>query len=337
MNKKITEEKTIGIFGICGLILFYLSFIPYLLLIWSSVMGVNTFFGGDSFNRYEYGFKAVAYMGMCLTCIIPVIPVCLLYQILFGILYIRKRPSEIRRPALIYSAAFAALILLPCLFYSGREFIYYERSVPEIRSFLSEKYGENVSRACKIKLDDMNDEEFDVYSPVLSADNFFTVSRGRDGGFDDHDNLIKGFVNENIGFSEDLNSFLDDKYDLPENMHFEARCTNADLDCFEYGDDYSAIIPTAEYSIDRILVDLEMVNQETLEKTLTDIWKVQCPKFEDSLGDSLVVIVLVDGEAVANMQITMPIPANHNLPVGSIGVLDIGETKYGLLDEAFYL
>ena len=36
-------------------------------------------------------------------------------------------------------------------------------------------------------------------------------------------------------------------------------------------------------------------------------------------------------------EITMPIPENHNLPVGSIGVLDEGERLYGLKDEAFYI
>jgi len=336
MGKKNSEEKTIGVFGICGLILFYFSFIPYLLLVWSAIMGVDTFFGGDSFNGYEYGFKAVAYMGMCLTCLIPVIPVCLIYQILFGILYIRKRPQEIRRPAVIYSAAFMALILLPCLAYSAREFIYYVRSVPEIRSFLTGKYGEEVSKECKIKLDDMQNEDFDVYTPILSSDQSFTVNRNREGDFDDHGYLILGFANENEDFREDLNSYLDDKYDLPENMHFEARCTNIEFGNFRYGDDYSSIIPTAEYSIDRIYVELKDANQDILKETLIGIWKEQCPKFADSLGNSLVIIISVNGEAVANMQITMPVPANQNLPVGSIGVLDAGN-KYGLYEDAFFI
>ena len=170
MGKKTGEEKYIGLLGLFGLILFYISFIPYLMLIWAAAAGTDTFFGGDMFNHMEYGFRAVAYMGLVLSVMIPVFPVCLLYQLVFGFLYIRKRPAEIRKPAVIYTAGFAALILTPCLFHSGREFIYCHRSVPEIRAFLTDKYGENVSKECRIKLDDIYYEEFDVYSPILSGD-----------------------------------------------------------------------------------------------------------------------------------------------------------------------
>lgn len=337
MKTKAGEKKYIGFFGICGLVLFYISFLPYLLLIWSAVMGTDTFFGGDSFNRIEYGFRAVAYMGLLLSVMIPVIPCCLLYQILFGSLYISRSSRDIKRPALIYSVIFASLILIPCLVYSGREYVFYLKSAPEIRAVLSGKYGESVGNDCKIRLRDMTDEEFDVYSPVLSKGQAITVSRDRDGGFDDHSNLIRAIANENEGFDEALNSYLDEKYGLPANMHIDARCTSLDLSDFTYGDDYSVLIPAAEYMVDRLYIEVEDPSQEMLEKILTDIWNEQCPKFRDYLGDSLVIIVSADGQAIANMQITMPIPANHNLPVGSIGVLDAGMVQYGLKDEAFYI
>lgn len=336
MGKKTGEEKYIGLFGIIGLVVFYLSFIPYLMLAWAAAAGTDTFFGGDMFNHYEYGFKAVAYMGMLLS-VIPVIPVCLIYQLAFGFLYIRKRPVEIKKPAAIYSAVFAALILTPCLIHSSCELFYYQRSVPEIRSFLSEKYGEGVSKECKIRLDDIYYEEFDVYSPVMPDGQPFTVSRSRSGGFDDHGNLITGFEKTNEGFREELNLYLDDKYELPENMHFEARCTDIEFGDFKYGDDYSSLIPTAEYTINRIYIDVEDTDQKSLEKLLISIWKEQCPKFMDSLGDSLVMIISKDGQAIANLQITMPIPENNNQPVGSISVLDVGMTKYGLRNDAFYI
>ena len=337
MGKKAGEENYIRPFGLFGLILFYISFIPYLMLVWVAAAGTDTFFGGDMYNRMEYGFRAVAYMGRLLSLMIPVIPVCLIYQMIFGFLYISKRPSEIRKPAVIYSAVFAALILTPCLFHSGREFIYTHRHVPEIRAFLSDKYGEKVAKECRIELEDIYYEEFTVYSPIFSDDDPFTVSRDRDGSFDDHGNMILAFANENEGFSEELNNYIDEKYDLPDNMHSGARCTDIEFGDFRYGDDYSALIPTAEYTIDRLYVELDDVDQETLEKLLIDIWKEQCPKFMDSLEDSLVIIVSADGQVIANLQITMPIPENHNLPVGSIGVLDEGERLYGLKDEAFYI
>ena len=337
MKDKAGEEKYIGLFGIIGLIVFYLSFIPYLLLAWVAAAGTDTFFGGDMFNHYEYGFRAVAYMWMIMSVMVPVMPFCLLYQIVFGAVYIRKRPIEIKKPAFIYAGIFAALVLTPCLFYTGREVIYTQSSVPKIRTFLSEKYGEEVSKECKIKLDDIYYEEFEVYSPVMPEGKAFTVSRDSNGSFDDHGNLITGFENTNEGFREDLNRYVDDKYDLPENMHSEARCTNIRFGDFKYGDDYSPLITTAEYTIDRLYVDVEEADQKSLENLLISIWKEQCPKFKESLGDSLVIIVSKDGQAIANLQITMPIPANNNQPVGSVGVLDAGFAIYGLKNDAFYI
>ena len=337
MEKKSGEKEYIGMPGIFGLIVFYISFIPYLMLVWAAVFGTDTFFGGDMFNRYEYGFNAVAYMGMVLSLMIPVIPVCLIYQILFGLLYIRRRPREIKRPAVVYTAVFAALILVPCLVYSGRELVYYMRSVPEIRASLSGEYGERIAKECKIKLDDMTDEEFEVYSPVLPEGEAFSVSRSRDGGFDDHGNLLLAFENSNEGFREDLNSYLDEKYGLPDNMHIDAGCTGIGFGDYRYGDDTAALIPTAEYTVDRIYVNVDDADQESLRSLLVSIWKEECPKFRDSLGNSIVIIVYADGQAVAHLQITMPIPENNNLPVGSIGALDAGKTQYGIIDEAFFI
>lgn len=337
MGKKVSEEKTLSRGGIAGLVIFYFSFIPYLILVWAAVAGTDTFFGGDAFKGYVYGFKAVEYMGLLFSTMLPVYPVCLVYQILFGLLYIIRRPREIKRPAGIYAGVFVLLILIPCLVYSGRELVYYSKNVHGIREMLSLKYGEEVAADCKIRLDDMEDEEFCVYSPLLLKDRPFTVSRNREGDFDDHGYLILEFENENEGFREDLNRYADKKFDMPSNMHLEAYCENIDFGGYKYGDDYSSLIPSAEYSVFKMYVELEDADQETLEKLLVSIWEEQCPKFADLLDSSLVIIVSVKGQAVANMQITMPIPENHNLPVGSIGVLDAGREQYGLCDKAFYI
>lgn len=337
MGKKSREIKTLGGAGIAGLAIFYLSYVPYLMLAWGAAFGTDTFFGGDLFRGYVYGFEAVGYIGLFYSTLLPVLPVCLLYQVLFGLLYIRRLPRDIKRPAGIYADVFALLILVPCLVYSGRELVYYSKNVHFIREMLSEKYGEEVAADCKIRLDDMEDEEFNVYSPILLKDRSFTVSRNREGDFDDHGYLILEFENENEGFREDLNSYLDETFDMPDNMHLEAYCSELDFGSYKYGDDYASLIPDAGYSVFKMYIELEDADQETLEKLLVSIWEEQCPKFSDLLDSSLVIIVSVKGQPVANMQITLPIPENHNLPVGSVGVLDAGRERYGLYDEAFYI
>ncbi len=337
MGKKSREIKTLGGAGIAGLAIFYLSYVPYLMLAWGAAFGTDTFFGGDLFRGYVYGFEAVGYIGLFYSTLLPVLPVCLLYQVLFGLLYIRRLPRDIKRPAGIYAGVFALLILVPCLIYSGRELVYYTGNAPKVRSFLAEKYGDSVADKCRIRLNDMESEDFDVYSPIILSDRSFTVNRSNGSNFDDHGYLILEFENENEGFREDLNSYLDETFDMPDNMHLEAYCSELDFGSYKYGDDYASLIPDAGYCIYKLYVELDSVSQEDLEELLVSIWYNQCPKFADKLEDSLVIIVSVDGQAVANLQITLPIPENHNLPVGSIGVLDAGREQYGLIDEAFYI
>lgn len=337
MGKKSREIKTLGGAGIAGLAIFYLSYVPYLMLAWGAAFGTDTFFGGDLFRGYVYGFEAVGYIGLFYSTLLPVLPVCLLYQVLFGLLYIRRLPRDIKRPAGIYAGVFALLILVPCLIYSGRELVYYTRNAPKVRSFLAEKYGDSVADKCRIRLNDMESEDFDVYSPIILSDRSFTVNRSNGNTFDDHGYLILEFENENEGFREDLNSYLDETFDMPDNMHLEAYCSELDFGNYKYGDDYASLIPDAGYCIYKLYVELDSVSQEDLKELLVSIWYEQCPKFADKLEDSLVIIVSVDGQAVANLQITLPIPENHNLPVGSVGVLDAGRERYGLYDEAFYI
>lgn len=337
MEKNNKEVKTLGGAGIVGLVIFYLSYVPFLMLVWGAAFGTDTFFGGDRFNSYVYGFEAVEYLGLLFSALLPVYPVCLLYQIFFGLLYIRRRSRDIRRPAGIYAGVFALLILVPCLVYSGRKLVYYTRNAPQVRSVIAEKYGDSVADKCKIRLDDMESEDFDVYSPILLDERSFTVNRNREGAFDDHGYLILEFENENEGFREDLNSYLDEKYDMPDNLHIEADCREIDFGNYKQGDDYAHLIPDAGYCIYRLYADVDSAGQEQLEELLVSIWNEQCPKFMDKLEGSLVIIVSVDGQAVANLQITLPLPVNKNLPVGSIGVLDSGREQYGLNDEAFYI
>ena len=337
MHDKTREEKPLGLVGILGAILYYLSFLPYIYLAYSAVFGISVFFGFLDYSGTLYGTKAVIYSGMLIT-MLPILPACLLYQILFGLIYLRVRPKNVRRPAAIYACIFAALIVIPCLVYWGRETAYSTKVGDEVRSFLEDKYGEHFVKDARIVLESMEDEEFRVYSPVLPNGVAFVVRRDRNTHeFDDHNDLMRAFANNNEGFTEALNSYLDEIYGLPDNAHISAECRSVDFGDYRYGDDYADLIENAEYTIYAIDLEPETIDQESLEEITFNIWGRYVPKFSDNVDECLMVYICDDGRRVAEIQILQATFEDNGIPVGYIDAYENIETSYEIEDEIFYL
>ncbi len=337
MHDKTREKKPLGLFGILGAILYYLSFLPYIYLAYSAVFGISVFFGFLDYSGTLYGIKAVIYSGMMLT-VIPVLPACLLYQILFGVLYLRVRPKNVRRPAAIYACIFAALIAIPCLVYWGREKVYTVTAGSEVRAFLEDKYGEQFAKESKIVLESMEDEEFYVYTSVLPDKVSFVVRRDRNTHeFDDHNDLMRAFANNNEGFTESLNTYLDEIYGLHDNAHISAECISLDFGDYRDGDDYSDLIRNAEYSIYSIDIEPEVIDQESLETITFDMWENYVPKFGDNIDECLMVYIYDGDTRVAEIQILQATFEDNGIPVGYIDAYENIETSYEIEDEIFYL
>ena len=337
MHDKTREEKPLGLLGILGAILYYLSFLPYIYLAYSAVFGISVFFGFLDYSGTLYGTKAVIYSGMLIT-MLPILPACLLYQILFGTLYLRMRPKNVRRPAAIYACIFAALVAVPCLVYRGREIVYSVKAEAEVRSFLEDKYGEEFASGSGIVLKSMEDEEFKIYTPVLPDGVTFTVRRDRETHeFDDHNDLMHAFANNNEGFTEALNTYLDEIYGMPDDSHINAECLSLEFGDFKHGDDYSDLIRNAEYSIYSIDIEPEIIDQESLETITFDMWENYVPKFGDNIDECLMVYIYDDNARVAEIQILQATFEDNGIPVGYIDAYENIETSYEIEDEIFYL
>ncbi len=337
MHDKTREEKPLGLLGILGAILYYLSFLPYIYLAYSAVFGISVFFGFLDYSGTLYGTKAVIYSGMLIT-MLPILPACLLYQILFGTLYLRMRPKNVRRPAAIYACIFAALVAVPCLVYRGREIVYSVKAEAEVRSFLEDKYGEEFASGSGIVLKSMEDEEFKIYTPVLPDGVTFTVRRDRDTSkFDDHNDFLHAFANYNEGFTEALDTYLDEIYGMPDNANIHAECISLEFGDFKHGDDYSDLIRNAEYSIYSIDIEPEIIDQESLETITFDMWENYVPKFGDNIDECLMVYIYDDNARVAEIQILQATFEDNGIPVGYIDAYENIETSYEIEDEIFYL
>ena len=75
------------VLGIVGISLFFLSFLSYFLLMHAGFQGTQN---GLSGGPVVYGWEAIKTVFISY-CTVPLYPVCMLYELLFAVLYIRKQ------------------------------------------------------------------------------------------------------------------------------------------------------------------------------------------------------------------------------------------------------
>lgn len=76
----------ISVGGIIGSVIFFLSFLPYIHIIYSGLTGI--LFGIQGFAVF-YGYGGLLIDAICLT-IFGILPLCFIYQLIFGIKFIKK-------------------------------------------------------------------------------------------------------------------------------------------------------------------------------------------------------------------------------------------------------
>ncbi|MBQ5769369.1 MAG: hypothetical protein IIV94_10895, partial [Clostridiales bacterium] len=130
MEKKNIAKK---IFGAIGTFFFFASYHPYLYIILSSVGGVQSgLFGG----HYIYGFDAMFNLLQWFI-VIPIVPVCFIYQMVFGLIYIRKR-KILSIITLILVAGIIAGILLVGIPVELKKKQQFKDDLPVITEYLEE-------------------------------------------------------------------------------------------------------------------------------------------------------------------------------------------------------
>ena len=297
------------IWGFIGCFIFFAS-----LLVWIFI-GCFGFFGtheGLLGGPMIYGLDAELNIALWL-CVFPVIPVCFLYELIFGIAYIaRSKDKKFKRTSGIILLAVLLFLVTPCVFWGIRYHVKTISDSASIRAYLKDTYGETFAREAKIRMDEY-DEDYPHYlisTPALAKGDTFELHYSEfNGRYQDNlENRIKWSSED---FCEDFNDYLDDKYQLPSNMHFEATFDGADFGDYHYGDDYTVFFPAAKYRIGKIYVDTGYTDSNTIENIPVDIYENYYPLFEDCIEDYFIIIVRINGEDAMSIQVDKPFYGNY--------------------------
>ncbi len=278
MEKKITAKM---ITGIIGAVLFFASYSPYFVLVYAGIAGTQRgLFGG----AYIYGFDAM-WKIFVWNCIVPIFPLCILYQLVFGIFYIRKH-KILTVITLITAAVAAASILSVGFTYENMKKRQINEDFDLIRSHLSEEYGNELYSYYGIRVLDYDGKSYMLSSTVLPKEAEFAVYTDEDYTND----LISRFEICNENFHREYEAYLENRFDLPANIHIQAEITAIDFGSYRDGDDYSVLFDRVEYRISGIVVELEEDNAAVITETLENIWKEQSPKFENRMSNEAVIL-----------------------------------------------
>lgn len=282
MENNTTVKK---VFGVIGAVLFFSSYLPYLFLVFVAINGFVLGLAGES---YVYGFEAVCGL-FVLLCIFPVYPVCILYQLIYGIVYIRKR-KKLKIAAIAVVAVLAAAIFASCFHYEIRKRHQLNEDNGYIIEYLSDKYGDDIASDISISMINPEERCYSVTSHVLPDSARFTVYAA-----DGTDNLVRIFEQYNENFHEDFENYLAEVYDLPENMSISVMITDIEFGDYRCGDDYERLFDGVDYKAAGITVDVMDLSSDDAIEIVSSVMRDQYPLFEgNTSNDDFWVVYLKD-------------------------------------------
>ena len=269
MEKKATFKKVLGIIGS---IVFFASYYPYFVIAGSAINGVQAgLFGG----RMIYGLDAM-YQTLVWYSIVPIIPICFIYQLVFGIVYIRKHKILTMASLITVSVTITALVSV-AVTCEGHKNAQIKEDTEMIKWSMSEIYGNETHDYYDIRVLDYDEKSYTLKSAVLPDDARFTVYTQEH----DRNDLIMVFENRNENFHDDFEAYISREYDLPENMKIKATITSINFGNYHNGDDYSKLFDNVIYHISGIEVDLNEVTDDIVIDTVKYIWTEHSTKIEN--------------------------------------------------------
>lgn len=329
-GKKGKKRLKLSVPGFIGVSVFFLSFISYFLLMEAGLQGVNN--GAD--GPLVLGWEAVLITFKRL-CVIPVYPVCILYEIIFAVLYIRKRGSALKAVSAAVAIVTLVGISIPCINHEARRRSRIERNTPLIQEYLAGKYGISEDQILSIDTSDYTDYKVEV--SILPGAGFF-VFPGFGGGFAD-DTLLGQFYLQNGSFHDDFEDYLDEYYGMPDDMELNCNILTVNFEGYSAGGDYTALFPDMTYEISGIVVQADDPAEEDLMQILHRICDDIVPEFEAGTSNPLQVCVRSEEEDLYHISIEFEHDPERN--PGNVPYIVIQadtDSVDGILsEERFYL
>lgn len=321
------------VLGIVGTVFFFLSYIPFFALPLFSVFGINEGIFGV---RTVYGIEAV-YTLFCWLSLIPLYPVSIIYQIVWGIVYIRRKKKALKIAAIALVAVILVSIAATCILFKFKENERYEQLLPEVRTYLTDKYGSEFADNAELYLYDYDAGTFRGRSPLFDSTEVFEIDHAPDGYYD---NVINSFTRQNEKYEKAFRNYLDEKHSMEGEIHVQPHIASINFDGYSKGDDLSFLFPKTKYSIAGL--QIELPHDEIRQEKLITLTKKAIDEYVPKLGDHTLKFIMIyvrdedSNSTVATIQIDFPGADTKDYTVIQIEPRISEDTPDTIWDDAFF-
>lgn len=246
-------------------VLYMISFIPYLYLIYSCIFGIQ--FGFFFNTSTYYGFEAII-LALLSGSIIPIYPIVGIFQIIFTIKKYKMFSNFQKRFLKSMITILLLLLLIPSILYListkvSSNTIYSQDKVI-IENYLKEEFGEDYYNNMEIIKPYHTASTYKIKTPLLNDS--FEISLNETRTEIISNSFYKDFVTEN-NLNTKLSNYLNQKYNFPESL--DVSCSIYDFDIANYNNIDNLLI-NCSYKIHGFYVSRKYYNKEEIIEIIKD-------------------------------------------------------------------
>lgn len=272
------KEKRKKIVSFILWILFLASFVPYLIMVKAAIFGSDV---GLFYPRMAYGFEAIQFY-LYVFCIVPIYPACLLLQIIYFVVALRKDKGIKKKIGIFLPIAIIVLIIVPStirlLIDKNNDKKFFAKNEDKVWEYLHEHYSDAFLTDCELTLFHRETKTFWLRTPepFLGDNHYLLIQILDDGTIIDDANEKISEVNT-PAFIEAFEEYVDGMYGVDSDIDIETRINAIDMREYNYGDADETLFSKCEYDVTAIYFVETHYDQEEIIKKIEGLYKEILP------------------------------------------------------------
>ncbi len=314
-------------------VLYIVSFIPYLFLVWSVIFGIDF---GFFYSATYYGFEALV-IALAVGSLIPVYPIVLIFQIVYTVKRHKRLSKKSKRLVKGIVITLLTLLLIPSLIYWATK-KHEVKKIDEadrivIERYLKETYGEQHYQEMEILEKDYVSTLYYIRTPLLNGD-LFSVQLDESRTKIIIDDFEESFIREKQ-LSERMSKRLAKEYGLPATIELNVKVKSITPDVKNYDESFvtDSLLDDCEYDISSIEIHTESLEKAAVTQLLSEFYASYSELLEEHYSGERVVFQLqTAGAGFFRVDMVKPSPDKNYLTI-IFWSLDNEEIYIDLSDE----
>ncbi len=248
-------------------VIYILSFIPYLYLIYVSIFGIGFSFFFNS--TIVYGIYAIGIALLYFGAFVPIYPTILIYQIIYTIVkyksFTPKFRKNIKRIFIIFITYIAIITIITLGIEKNQKSKQYKQDKIVIEDYLKNEFGEQHYK--NMKIPNKYESIYMIRTPLLEQESF-SIYLDREAKEVTSTNFYIEF-NKQYEMDDKLSTYLG----LPENIKIRTKSSKYNLKKYNANNDnIETLLNDCYYKIEYVSIYTEYYNKEEVIQTIKNFY-----------------------------------------------------------------